>query len=288
MGPFLILLLAVSAGAANIKDVKVEYEKFTALGWGDGCSMAVSHLGYPKLGDAIADEPVMTKIGTVDIAPGEEAQSESWKAAWHGAWSWKPKEAAAALKALSDKGLKPGLVEELRDAPVVDERDLPRLIQTTDTLHIEASFEPPGPPWRWTKIYYEPVDACVFFQYERSTGSGKTLKTFYDYRLLRIHSVTARQDRALAHVTNGLLLLEQGDLDGGLAETAIAAAMAPGYAPARYHHAALMCLSGADPEATVDELEAAINLDDKYRQVARQDKDFKSIRWHPKFQELTR
>ncbi len=230
----------------------------------------------------------MTKIGTIDIPPGEEKSAAHWKANWHGAWTWKDKEADAVLKELSAKGLKPGLFEELRDAPVVDDRDLPRLILTTDTLKISEPFTPPAAPWRWTKIYYEPVDACVFFLYEKTKPGGKIPKIFYDYRLLRIHNVTARSDRALAHVTNGLLLLEQGDLQGGLEETAIAAALAPDYAPARYHHAALMSLSGVDPEATVDELEAAVKLDAKYGAMARRDKNFKNLRWHPKFQELTR
>jgi hypothetical protein len=287
MSLLVLLLLAASAHAADVKDVPVSYEKFTVLGWGDGCSMVISQLGYPLVGQALADEPVSTKIGTIDIAPGEEKAAVHWRVNWRGAWTWKAKDAADALKKLSAKGLKPGIIEEMGEAPVVDARDLPRLILTTETLHIEVPFTPPDDPWRWTKIYYEPVDACVFFQYENSTGEGKTLKTFYDYRLLRIHNVTARQERALARTTNGLLLLEQGNLDGGLAETANAAALAPDFAPARYHHAALMSLSGVDPEATVDELEAAIKLDDKYRQVARQDKDFKSLRWHPKFQELT-
>lgn len=276
-----LLLMAVFARAA---DVAVDHEKFSIFGWGGGCDVAVDHRGYPALGQALASDPVMAQIGVLSMEPGTSEAKTDWKMSLHGAWIWRPAEAARVRKELLAQGyVKPGTEEIIRDAPVSPERDLPRLLLTTDTLRAASSREYPGDDWRWSRVFYNPVGACALLLYEKKQGD----RSFYDYRLVRVDNVAARSDRALAHQTNGLILLEQGDLAGALAETAIAAALDPNSASARYHHARLMSLSGI-VEPAVDELERALKLDAQYKKRARKDKDFEPLRWHPKFKALTR
>lgn len=275
-----LLFLALTARAA---EVAVDHEKLTLLGWGDGCSIAVDHRGFPPVGIAVASDPITAKIGVLSIAPGETAAKESWRLSLHGAWSWRPVEASRARKDLLAQGyVKPGTVEVLTGAPVSPERDLPRLLLTTDTLKAVSSKPYPGPEWTWTRIYYDPVASCALLYYERKEDA----RSFYDYRLVRVQNPAARADRALAHLTNGLIIFENGDLPGALAETAVAVTLAPDYAAGRYHHAALMSLSGI-VEPAVDELEVAIKLDPQYKAKARKSKDFEPLRWHPKFKALT-
>lgn len=281
-----MLLAAILLAAASLRAAVLEsdHEKLSLLGWGDGCAVALSHLGYPKTGQAIATDPTAARIGVLRIAPGETDAVEEWRLSLHGAWTWNPRQAAKVLADLKTQGyVKPGAIEELREVQVSSQRDLPRLLQSTDSLKAVSSQPYPQPPWRWARIHYEPVATCALLVYERKRDG----KLSYDYRLVRVNNAAARRDRAEAHLTNALIIFQDGDLQGALSETEVAAAIAPNYAPGRYHHAAMMALTGR-VEATVDELEAAVKLDPKLKKRAKKDKDFETLRWHPKFKELTR
>lgn len=279
-----LLLLASSLHATDIAYKDVDAEKLDILGWGDGCSVAVEHYGYPPPGPFLEDDPIMARIGVMSMAPGAAKETDQWMISLHGNTAWRKKEADKVLEFLNKKGYtKPGVVEEIGLNPVVDQRDLPRLLNTTDSLKATPGRAWPDKNWRWTEIVYEPLSTCALFIYELR-GTGKPL---YNYLLVRIGSNSARADRALAHLTNALLLLDKGDLNSALSESEIAARLEPDNASMRYHHAALMTLSGI-VEPAVDELEAAIKLDSKYRARARKDKDLDDLRWHPRFKEITR
>jgi len=277
-----ILLLAAAVRADDALDY--DHEKFDILGWGDGCSVAITHYGYPPPGQYLEDEPVMSRIGTLSIAPGKTKEKDDWLISLHGPSTWRPKEADKALSLLAQRGYsKPGLIEQIAQSPVVAARDLPRLLNTTEALKASPGNAWLDHSWRWTSIVYEPLGTCALFTYEKRGME----KPFYNYLLVRINNPAARADRAQAHLTNAILLLDKGDLDSAVLESELAARLEPNDALMRYHHAALMALSGV-VEPAIDELEAAISLDAQYKAKARKDKDFESLRWHPKFKELTK
>jgi hypothetical protein len=248
--------------------------------------VAVSHLGFPRLGDAIVSEPVRARIGTITIGPGEENARADWRASWDGRQSWDDGVAARIKKELKTQGYShAGWHETVRPDDVAPERDLPRLIQTTDTFRTASRDLPGGFPdrWRMAQVYYSPVDAtCGLLVFH-----DRARRDFFQYRLIRIDNPGIRSDRALAHVTNGLLLLERGDRGGALAEAAIAAEMAPDYSPARYQFGAMLAINGKSRQA-LDELEAALKLDGAYKKKARSDVNYEDLRWMPRFKELVR
>lgn len=282
------LLVLVSA-SARAQSVPIDHETLTILGWNKNCSVALSHLSYPKVGYAIAEDPVRTRLGALTIAPGQERAASDLRIDWDGKFTWKPGEFGQARAALQAEGYdQQGWVETIRPDPVVDARDLPRLITSTDTLQTASTDFPRGFPnrWRLSEIRYSPLDAaCGLLIFTDKTAPPG--KSFYTYRLLRIGNPAVRKDRALAHVTNGLLLLGNGDRDGALAETSIAAVMAPDYATARYQRAAMLCLGGQE-DAAVQELAAAVKLDPSYGVKARDDENFADMRWDPRFKDLTK
>lgn len=284
-----LVLFAPAVAGAQSGFITVDHEKLAVLGWTKDCSVALSHLGYPAIGAAIADEPIRTRLGALTIAPGSEQARSDLRIDWDGARSWQPSVYAEARSDLKAEGYRQkGWKETLRPDPVVAERDLPRLITTTDTFRSQNADWPDGFPGRWrlSEVYYSPLDASCGLLVFLDTKAAAA-KPFYTYRLIRIGNPGIRSDRALAHVTNGLLLLQNGDRDGALAETAIAAEMAPDYAPARYQRASMLALGGQG-DAAVDELSAAVALEPNYRVKARHDENFADIRWMPKFQDLTK
>jgi hypothetical protein len=283
------LLLNPSTLLAQGRPVPVDRETLTVIGWNKDCSVALAHLGYPAVGAAIADEPVRARLGTLTIPPGKEAAEADARVDWDGARTWQAAAFAEAKAELAGEGYtQKGWKETIRPDPVVNERDLPRLIVSTDTLRTKSTDFPDGYPrrWRLSEIHYSPLSAVCGLLVFTDTAA-KPNKPFYTYRLVRIGNPGVRSDRALAHVTNGLLLLQNGDRQGALAETGIAALMAPDYAPARYQRAGMLALGG-QPEAAVDELAAAVKLEPNYRAKARDDENFDDIRWMPKFQDLTK
>lgn len=270
------------ASAAVSSAPEVDHETFFLLGWNKGCSVALAHYAYPKVGDAIADEPVMTRIGTLTIEPGEEKFKQKWAVEADGRRSFDPALARKAKADLARAGYNlSGYKEIVRPDPVVDKRDLQRLILTTETFKSRSTGPFPGPGWRMAAVYYNTTATCAMILY-RQLGQRKD---FYTPALIRIETPGIRRDRALAHITNGLLLLEQGERTGAVAETAIAARMAPEYAEARYKHAALLNLDG-QTDAAVDELAAALQLEPTLREKAAADADFESLKGFPRFDQL--
>jgi hypothetical protein len=284
MKPIAVLFLLL--GATNAR-AQLDYarETFEVIGWREGCSAAVALYGYPALGGAgISEDPVMTKIGTLTIAPGKKAQDLQWVIGLHGPFSWREKEVQRMIARLRAEGYtQPGIAELVGANQVAKVRDLPRLLLSTDTLKPEPGGPWPRRGWRWTEVRYNPLATCALFLYERKE-SGVTLHSFL---MARLGNPAARADRAAAHVTNGLLIFELGDLSGAVSELDIASRLSPDNAAARYHHAALLALTGSDEQA-LDELEAAVGLNPEFKAKAKKDQDFETLRGVQRFRDLTR
>ena len=276
-------LLSPARAQDEAPALEADHETFSLIGWNKGCSAAITHYAFPKIGEAIADEPISTRIGTLTIAPGRENAAAHWEYAVDGKLTWDPTKAADAKEKLAREGYNlAGYKEIIRPDAVVDVRDLPRLILSTDTFKSKTTQPYPDPAeYRLAFVYYAPFGSCGMLVY-RELGQRKD---FYKELLIRIETPRIRHDRALSHIDNGLLLLEQGDRVGAVAETAIAAKMAPDFALAHYKHAALLNLDG-QTDAAVDELMRAIQLDPTLRQKAQGDADFDSLKGFPRFDDL--
>lgn len=257
-----------------------DHETLEVLGWDKGCSVAIAHYGFGKLGEAIQDVPSYANIGVVSIAPGRDAQAVRWLYTAENQDEWNEKAAEKVKARLAKMGYAlPGYKETLRPDPIVDKRDLPRLLGSTETFRTDSPGPWPDEAWRLSEIYYDSIGSCGLLVYVKNE--------LFHLLLARFGNPGARDDRAVSHVTNGLLLLENGDEDGALAETEIAAAMDPTSGPARYHHAALLKLTGRMKEA-VAELKSAIALDSSYGQKWKDDADFGPMNGFPDFSELMR
>lgn len=268
-----MLLLAAPAAAQS-----VEREDFAVVGWRPDCSVAINHLGFPYRGEAIYDEPVFTRIGTVTIPPGAERPRASWTVEWDGANTWKPEEARKALRQLVAAGFdKRGYEERIGEAVIEERPDLSELLRSTASLRAKAGAAWPAPPWKLTRIVYSPLTTCALVVYEHDRR--------FSYALARVHNTKVRPERARAHLTTGLLLFAKGDLEGALAETAAAAALYPDGAANRYHHAAMLSLSG-ELERAVEELREAVGLNPEYRAKAATDRDFENLQDLPAFRSL--
>jgi hypothetical protein len=258
---------------------EVERETFAVLGWNDACSVAVQHFGYGTLGEAIQDEPVSTRIGTLSIPPGEEASRTAWAVEWQGAGSW---DKAAAKKSLLDLGAagykQPGFMEDIRLHREGAPHPFEAAILSTAAFSMRAQFKWPGGDWRWDQVLYSPLGDCGLFIYSRREAG----RPFYRYSLRRFYNPSVRIQRAEAHMTDSRLLFEASDLPGALAEAASAAHMRPELAAARYRHAAMLCLSGQLNES-VAELAEAARLDAKLARQARDDPDFSEVYDFPGF-----
>jgi hypothetical protein len=289
--PFFLALLigSLPAFAAENGPVPIDHETLTVVGWNKDCSVAVSHLSYPVVGAAIAGDPVITRLGPLTIAPGEEKASADWRVDWDGARSWQQDVYKTARADLASEGYsQPGWQETIRPALVIEDRDLPRLILSTDTFRTTSTDFPKAFPTRWriARVHYSPQDsACALFVFEDRTA--RPGKPAFDFRLVRVGNPGIRADRALAHVTNGLLLLERGDRPGALEETLIAVQMAPDSASSHYHYARQLALNGRG-DAAMDELASAVALDKTYKRKARDEPDFEDVAWMPRFKDLTR
>lgn len=278
----MLLLLALLLGSSPARALTADHEKFDFLGWNKQCSFAYAHYVFPAVGQAIASEPIDSKVGTLSIPPDATQPRRSLVMTLTGAQTWEPKLDQKARARLEKEGYKlAGYVEKLGAAAVVDQRDLPRLLVSTDLFHAEG-VKWLAPPWKPSAVYYAPfASECAMMLYTLRD------KPFYKTVLFRIDNPTVRADRAAAHVTNGLLLLDAGDDQGALVEEETAAAIDPDSGPAHYHHAAMLVLNGRF-EPAIDELQAAAAIDPKFKKQARGDKNFDGLRWHPRFDELTK
>lgn len=280
------LLRAADSGRLMIP-VPVDRETLTVIGWDKNCAVALAHLRYPVLGAAIADEPIRAELGVVRIAPGREHAKTDWRVDWEGKRSWKQHVYAQARADLKAEGfIHPGWPETVRTG-TSDARDLPRLLTTTDTFRTRGEDFPDPRRWRISQVHYSPLDAACGLIVFEDTKSTDTAKKFYDYRLVRINNHSIRTDRALAHDTNAMLLLANGDREAALAETAIAAKMAPEYATARYLYARMLALNGKG-DLAMDELEAAAQLEPLLKTKARHEPDFEDLHWMPRYQDLVK
>lgn len=276
------LVLLLLALAAPAKAVDAEREELSIIGWNTACSVAITHLAYPGLGEAIISEPIGTQIGALTIPPGEQKAKPDWKADWGGANSWSAGTAQKAISELVAAGYDHrGFPEEVRPDRIAPQRDLAEIIRTTDTLAARGARDWPEADWRLARINYNRLATCALVIFEKKQNH----KPFFRYVLARLYNTQARSVRSRAHLNNGLLLFGEGDLPGALAETEIAAALYPEGPANRYHHAAMMALSGY-LEDSIAELGEAIKLKEEYRAKALKDLDFESVQKHPRFKTL--
>lgn len=253
-------------------------EEFSFLGWAGSCSAALRHLRHPAKGEGMG-EPKYWRVGTLSIAPGASKPGEDWTLDSGQNRFWDPSLERKVSERLSRSHSQRGYTETIRDAPLGPSPELAGLILTTAPFQTSTTRWP-GPPFALRKVHYHPLGNCALFVF-RETGAGP--KARFDWRLVRLLNPGARKQRARAHATNGILLYEKSsDLDGGLEELAIAARMDPSYAPARYHHSILLAAQGRFDEA-LPELKAAIELDPKLADEARDCAEFELLRDDPRF-----
>ena len=279
----LALLLVLPAAAQSPDDLDVDHETWRVIDWNDGCGVAFEHLYFPKLGEAIASEPIATRIGTATISPGREKYAARWTLQADGRLSWDERAAAQAEKELENAGYaRAGFPEIIQDAPIGDQPRLAETLLSTATLSARLTSGWPGPEWRWTGGSYSPLGTCALLSYERRDRPRR-----YRLLLLRVYNPRARLDRAYAHATNARLLFNAGNLAVAAPEAETAALLAPELPIARYEHAAMLALTGNSNEA-VDELSAAVKLEPKYREKARGDIDFADLKDRQDFRKITR
>lgn len=271
----LLLALALPAAALDI-----EREEYAVIGWDAGCGVAVERYAYPVFGQAIAGEPVVTRVGTLLIAPGQNRAETRWVLEADGPNTWDQGAIARAKRELRKKGFdRPGYPEIIRDAPMADAPGTRDILLSTATLAARPDFWPDA-EWRWSRAHYNPLTTCALLVFEKIGEKAR-----FKFLPTRIYNPAVRDERARAHAANGRLLFDAGDLEGALAETEIAAALAPEIALVRYHHAASLSLTGRFDRAMV-ELKAAVKLDRRYAARAAEDLDFESMRPRQDFQAL--
>ena len=283
MAAMLPLLLAAAALAAPSADkLTIAREDWSVIGWNDACSVAVTRRAYPRLGDAIAGDPVMTRVGTITLRPGEEQPERLWTLELDGQLSWDGPAFRKAEQELRKAGWsRPGYSETISAGPIGSQPGLAETLLSTSTLRLRRKPHWPPSGWRWSAAHYNPLSTCALLVFE--TGEGGINHRFL---LARIHDPRARIDRARAHTENARLLLDAGELRRAAAEAENGARMAPELAITRYHHAALLALTGR-PDEAMKELSEAVRLEPDYREKARLDRDFSELRPRQDFARLT-
>ncbi|MDE2489391.1 MAG: hypothetical protein KGM24_00995 [Elusimicrobia bacterium] len=278
-----LALLPRPAAAQNFEDVRVDHQTWKALGWNDACSVALEVLTFPRLGDAIATEPISTRIGTMTIPTGKEDAATSWAYRADGVLTWRPKTVAKTERELRAAGYDAaGFSETISSASSGVRPEIDEALASTATLRSRTTRPWPGPGWRWAAADFNPLSTCALLAFQSRTPPLR-----WRFRLVRVYNPRARIDRAYAHAENARLLFDAGDLDAGFAESETAAALAPELGIARYNHAALLALTGRMDRA-VAELAAAIAIDPSFRAKARDDEDFSSLRVREDFRDLVR
>lgn len=263
----LLILLSFLPRAASA--LEAGKEELSIIGWNKACSVAVTHLSYPRPGQAVANEPIATRIGTLTVATGEEKARARWTIDWGGANSWLEKPAQEAMQSLIAAGYDDrGYREDIRNgiAP--------------STASLQARQDPgwPSSDWRLARLHFNRLGTCALAVFAQE---GPLLR----YVLTRVYNPKARSVRARAHLEEGLRLFDAGDLAGALDETGVAAAVYPEGAENRYHHAAMLCLSG-ELQESITELAEAVKLKPEYRKKALKDIDFESVAKQPRFRVL--
>ena len=276
-----LLLLVLLAGPAAALDI--EHEEYIILGWNDACGVAVERYAFPKLGQGIHGEPITSRVGTIAIVTATRVVQTNWALEADGPNTYDRPHIERVRKQLRKVGFeKPGYAEKIRlDAPTAQTPGTGDVIFSTASLDAKPDAWP-GPEWRWSAAHYNPLNTCVLLVYERAKERQR-----YKFVLARYENPAARTDRARAHTTNGRSLFENGDLEGGLAETEIGAKLAPELPGTRYNYAAMLALTGR-LEESMKELQAAITRDRRYADKARDDEDFDSLKVRQDFLDLVR
>jgi tetratricopeptide (TPR) repeat protein len=279
-----ILLLglgALPAAAQNYSDVAIDHETWSVVGWNDACGVAFEHFYYPKLGDAMAYEPISVRIGTAKINSGSEKYVGRYALETDGAASYDERAIAKVEKELKAAGFsRKGFPETILDAPIGNQPLLAEAILSTTTLAPRATTGWPGPEWRWAGGNFSPLATCELLVFEKRDQPKR-----YRLLLVRVYNPRVRQDRAYAHASNARLLFNAGNLEVAAPEAETAALLAPELPIARYEHAAMLALTG-HPNEAADELQAAIKLEPKYVDKAREDLDFESLHDRDDFKEM--
>lgn len=281
----LLLALPLAAQEEDVfKEISVHAGKFALVGWNKACSVAVSNLGYPKLGEAIVGDPIKTRIGTLTIAPGKDKAKAAWKANWDGRGSWRPDYAESALKELATAGYAlPGIQEVLVPERYEGDPELRRVLLSTAAFKTSAAAGIPksAASLKLAYVLYSPLTSgCGLLVFSKGGTRGP-----FEPVLARVYNAGARHERARAHLKAADLLYGNGDARGALEETAAAAALAPESPAARYGHAAMLGRFGYRAQA-LPELEASLALDPALKDKARKDEDFDSLRDEPRFKTL--
>ena len=274
-------LLAFPAAAQD--EFTIDHQTWHIVGWNDSCGVGLTILSYPKVGEAIAGDPISTRVGTVSIPVAKELSETNWTLQADGPLSFAQKDLDKAEKDLRNAGYShPGYPEIIQDVPVGDQPLLAEAILSTGTLKARIKSGWPGSEWRWSGVNYNPLATCGLLVYE-----NRAKPLHYEFLLLRVYNSRTRTDRAYAHASNARLLFNGGNLDAGAVEAETAALLDPELPIARYEHAAMLALTGQTDQA-MDELKAAVKLNPKYRAKARDDEDFDELRRREDFQEATR
>lgn len=273
---FFLALLAAPAAALDI-----EREDYKVFGWNDTCSVAVERYAYARFGEAIAGEPITTRVGTLTIELKTPIVITRWVLEADGANTWDPRALSPIRRKLRKAGYdRAGFTEIIRDSETIVSPGSAEVILSTASLEARPDAWPDTREWRWGRAHYNPLSTCVLLVYEK-IGDPERFK----FTLSRIYNPSARADRGRAHVTNGRLLFNNGELGGALAETEIGAKMAPEVGGIRYHYAAMLALNGR-PDDAMKELLAAVAKDDRFATKASDDLDFDSLRHRMDFIEL--
>ncbi len=271
-----LLLLAAPAAALN-----VEREEYKIIGWNDACSVAIEHYAFPKLGEAIQGDPIMTRVGTLSIVAGKPDVETRWALEADGVNTYDEPGINRLRKELREAGHnRPGFDEMILASTTAGSPSSAKVILSTAALQARTDVWPDTRRWRWGRAHYNPLGTCALLIYEKIGERDR-----FKFLLTRSDNARARSDRGRAHVNNGRRLFHNGDLDGALAETDIGAKLAPELADTRYPHAAMLALAGRLDDA-MRELLIAVRIDRRSIQKAAKDEDFDSLRNRQDFQEL--
>ncbi|UPT74044.1 MAG: hypothetical protein M0D55_19835 [Elusimicrobiota bacterium] len=272
----LLIGLAVPSSALDIAR-----EDFGVLGWTDACSVAIERYAYPYLGEAMQAEPITSRLGTLTIELKTPVTVTRWVFEADGVNTYDPHAIETAKRKLRKAGFdRPGFYELIRDSETVVSPGSAEVILSTASLDARPDFWPDTREWRWARAYYNPIGTCALLVYERIGEPER-----YKMLLTRYYNPAARSDRGRAHVVNGRLLFNKGDLASAFAETEIGARLAPEVGGVRYQYAAMLAMTG-HPDRAMKELLAAIKREPGLRKRALDDLDFETLHDRQDFQEL--
>jgi len=273
-----LLLLTIPAAAA---EVEVEREEYRIIGWNNACTVAVERYAYPMFGQAIHGEPISTRVGTMAIVTAQPVVETRWVFQADGVNTYDKVGVAGFRKKLRKAGYdRPGFAETIRNAPAADTAGAAEVILSTAILEARPDFWPDTREWRLGWIHYNPLTTCALLVYDKIGERAR-----FKFLLTRIYNPSSRSERGRAHTTNARGLFNNGELAAALAEAEIGAGTAPEVGGTRYQHAAMLVLSGRLNKA-MEELQAAIKLDERFIAKAADDLDFESLHVRQDFRGL--